>query len=112
MQTIDSTRSSLPELVQAVDEDGAYYCVCKELGLNKRYHKLAHEFFLRLEHLIRLGVVVNDLDLGMVDFPHRIGSKRVHLCWQLGEKKIAHWHECKGCQERQPVLDVDMMLRR
>ncbi len=111
MQFIDSTRSALPEMVQATDEDGAYYYVCKELSLNKQYHKLAHEFFTRLDHLIRIGVIVNDLDLGMVDFPHRLGAKRVQLCWRMGEKKIGHWHECKECQERQPVMDVDAMLK-
>jgi hypothetical protein len=39
-----------------------------------------------------LGVLVKDLDTGLVDFPARRGGEDVLLCWQLGEDEVAFWH--------------------
>jgi hypothetical protein len=43
----------------------------------------------RLEHL---GVLVKDLDRGLVDFPAVRDGEEVLLCWQVGEETVAHWH--------------------
>src|SRR3954469_9721770 len=42
--------------------------------------------------LQRLGVLVKDLDTGLVDFPARHDGEEVLLCWQLGEDEIGFWH--------------------
>jgi hypothetical protein len=42
--------------------------------------------------LDELGVVVKDLDAGLVDFPAERDGRRVFLCWQLGEERVAYWH--------------------
>ncbi|MGH9018716.1 MAG: DUF2203 domain-containing protein [Acidimicrobiales bacterium] len=40
-----------------------------------------------------LGIVVRDVERGLVDFPCRHRSGRVvQLCWQLGEEDLAWWH--------------------
>src|SRR6188472_1605358 len=44
------------------------------------------------ERLERLGVLVKDLDSGLVDFPALLEGEEVLLCWQVGEEKVAHWH--------------------
>ena len=38
------------------------------------------------------GVIVKDLDTGLVDFPALREGEEILLCWQLGEKEVAHWH--------------------
>jgi hypothetical protein len=45
-----------------------------------------------VEELQSLGLLVKDLDEGLVDFPSRIGDEEVLLCWRLGEPVVAFWH--------------------
>src|SRR5215213_960782 len=46
-----------------------------------------------VQELERLGVLVKDLDRGLVDFPAlRRDGEEVLLCWQVGEDEIAYWH--------------------
>lgn len=46
-----------------------------------------------LAELEERGVVLRDLERGLVDFPSRHASGReVLLCWQLGEPDLAWWH--------------------
>ena len=41
----------------------------------------------------RLGVVVKDVNTGLIDFPALRGDREVFLCWRYGEPAVAHWHE-------------------
>jgi len=45
-----------------------------------------------LDQIHRLGVVVKDLDTGLVDFPAVRGEEEIFLCWQVGEDEIRYWH--------------------
>lgn len=57
-----------------------------------------------LERLDELGVVVKDLDAGLVDFPSERDGRTVLLCWQLGEDSVAWWHDLDtGFAGRQPL---------
>ena len=57
-----------------------------------------------LESLDELGVVVKDLDAGLVDFPSDRDGELVLLCWQLGEERVAWWHTLDaGFASRQPL---------
>jgi hypothetical protein len=49
-----------------------------------------------LEALEELGVLVKDLDSGLVDFPSERDGEDVLLCWQLGEERVAWWHTLDG----------------
>ena len=40
-----------------------------------------------------LGVVVKDLDYGLVDFPADRYGESVLLCWRYGEPEVAYWHK-------------------
>jgi hypothetical protein len=54
-----------------------------------------------------LGGHVKDLEVGLVDFYSlRGGRDEVFLCWRLGEKRIAFWHDLEsGFGGRHPVQD-------
>jgi hypothetical protein len=57
-----------------------------------------------VEELEGLGVLVKDLDRGLVDFPSLRDGKEVLLCWQVGEDEIAFWHGLdEGFAGRKPV---------
>lgn len=43
--------------------------------------------------LAELGGRVEDCSRGIVDFPTFIHGRKVFVCWKLGEKTAAHWHE-------------------
>ncbi len=50
------------------------------------------------------GVLLKDLDRGLLDFPALYHGERVLLCWMLGEPRIDHWHRVEdGFRGRRPV---------
>lgn len=52
------------------------------------------EITRRVRNIAALGVLVKDLDTGLIDFPTLRGGREVYLCWRLGEgSRIAWWHE-------------------
>jgi len=66
------------------------------------------EAFLELRALLgeleTEGVVVRDLDRGLVDFPALMEGREVFLCWEAGEDEVSHWHELEeGYRGRQPL---------
>lgn len=51
-----------------------------------------------------LGVLIKDLDIGLIDFPAWRDGREIYLCWRLGEPSIAYWHETtSGFADRQPI---------
>jgi len=45
-----------------------------------------------MERIEELGVLVKDLDTGLVDFPTLFKGEEVYLCWRMDEADIDHWH--------------------
>ena len=66
---------------------------------------IARQLSLRVERIQRLGIVVRDIESGLIDFPSVRGDRVVHLCWQRGEPlEIRWWHEVEaGFAGRQPI---------
>jgi hypothetical protein len=57
-----------------------------------------------LEGLDAIGVLVKDVDAGLVDFPSVRDGREVFLCWQLGEEELAWWHTIEdGFRGRRPL---------
>jgi hypothetical protein len=57
-----------------------------------------------LAEIDSIGVLVKDLEQGLLDFPSVMDGKTVLLCWKLGEPTIAHWHtEEEGFAGRKPL---------
>jgi len=51
-----------------------------------------------------LGVLVKDLDTGLVDFPTLFHGEEVYLCWRMDEDDIDHWHGVnEGFNGRRPI---------
>ena len=60
-----------------------------------------------VEELTAEGIVVRDLDAGLVDFPARLDDGRQYLlCWVLGEPAVEWWHWPEtGFAGRRPLSD-------
>ncbi len=50
------------------------------------------------------GIMVKDIEQGLVDFPHMMDGRVVFLCWIAGESEIRFWHDLTtGLAGRQPL---------
>ena len=58
-----------------------------------------------LETVAQAGIVLRDIDRGLVDFPALIDGREVYLCWELGEDEVAYWHELEGGYGGREPLD-------
>ena len=66
------------------------------------------EAFLEVRRLLlalqEAGLVVRDVERGLIDFPSILDGREVYLCWELGEDEVAWWHELDaGYRGRQPL---------
>jgi hypothetical protein len=51
------------------------------------------------------GIILRDLERGLVDFPTLWEDREVYLCWLLGESSIQFWHEIDtGFSSRQSLV--------
>src|SRR5262245_40175148 len=61
-----------------------------------------------LHQIKEMGVLLEDADTGLCDFPYMRHGQVVYLCWRLGEDSIGHWHETEtGFAGRQPLDETD-----
>ena len=57
-----------------------------------------------LQHLESLGIVVRDLEAGLVDFPTVRDGEPAWLCWRLSDPDLAFWHTTReGFASRRPL---------
>lgn len=62
-----------------------------------------------LAEIEKAGVLVKDLDIGLIDFMTLYQGREVCLCWKLGEDGIHFWHgEDEGFRGRKPI-DEDFL---
>ena len=66
------------------------------------------EAFLDVRRLLsgiqELGIVVRDVDRGLIDFPAIREGHEVYLCWQLDEQAVGFWHDLEsGYGGRRPI---------
>lgn len=76
-------------------------------GGNPTLSRMVKSFdrFDELIHKIQdLGVLIKDINIGLLDFPALRNDREVYLCWKHGEGEIAFWHEiADGFAGRQPL---------
>ncbi|MGH2453140.1 MAG: DUF2203 domain-containing protein [bacterium] len=86
----------------ALEDDPA---TLTEIGEDQqRVERLEKEFGEAAGELERRGVLLRDLDMGLVDFPSLAGSAQIYLCWKVGEASIGFWHGLnEGYAARKPL---------
>jgi hypothetical protein len=57
-----------------------------------------------VERLSGEGIVLRDVETGLVDFPATREGRLVYLCWRLGEDSVRFWHDVEaGFGGRRPL---------
>jgi hypothetical protein len=57
-----------------------------------------------IEQLEGTGVMIKDVDQGLLDFPSKRFDEEVWLCWKAGEDEIKFWHaKDEGFMGRKPL---------
>lgn len=66
---------------------------------------VARQLALRVERIQQMGIVVRDVQSGLIDFPSVRDDRVVQLCWRRGEPlELRWWHEVEaGFAGRQPL---------
>jgi hypothetical protein len=58
------------------------------------------EAFLEVRRLLgtlqEAGILVRDIDRGLIDFPAIRAGEEVYLCWELGEDAVEYWHDVES----------------
>lgn len=76
-------------------------------GGSKLASRAANQFH-EMETLVRriqaMGVMIKDVNAGLVDFPAMRDGREVYLCWRYDEEAVMFWHDIDaGFAGRQPV---------
>ena len=87
-----------------INYEDEFEFITNEINSRKNSHKLYYQFYMLLEEILNYGVIVKDLNFGLVDFYSKYNDQEIFLCWQLGENKIKYWHEAdSGYDARKPI---------
>ena len=92
------------ELVTAIGGNGGGYAATDLNAAQSELGGLADAALACVEKLEELGVVLKDIDSGLLDFPSEREGEEVLLCWRVGEDSVAFWHGlADGFAGRKPI---------
>jgi hypothetical protein len=92
------------QLVQRIAGNGGDFDPQEPRALEEEFEREGREVARCVEQLESLGVLVKDLDRGLVDFPALRDGEEILLCWEVGEDEIAYWHGLdEGFAGRKPL---------
>lgn len=73
-------------------------------NLQQRLDSETHELTTLVERLEKIGCILRDVDIGLVDFPAVAHGIPIFLCWRVGEEGIQFWHgRDEGYAGRKPL---------
>lgn len=82
----------------------------EELASLRTKHQLLDDTVTNwVEHFLEKGIILRDMERGLLDFPYRPNDPKYHdevffLCWQYGEDGIFYFHAPEdGYAGRKPV---------
>src|SRR5690348_7471531 len=92
------------ENLLAIGGNGVGYAASDLNTARTELEQLAEQVAEAVRELDGAGVVVKDLDVGLLDFPGVRDGEEVELCWQVGEDSVAYWHPLEaGFAGRKPI---------
>lgn len=77
----------------------------EEQVLKQKWEAYEAAFNRWVRHFIEQGILIRDLDRGLIDFPYQSKSgEPFFLCWQLGEDGLFYFHDTQeGFGGRKPI---------
>lgn len=125
--TVKSANQALPDIIQKyryalrcgmdvskagknlenlTEDDFQSYIEAKQ-NLNSKIVK----YYSAISALEDTGVIIKDMEQGLLDFPSRRFDDEIWLCWKSGESEIKFWHEKdSGFNGRKPIQTSDESL--
>ena len=92
------------ELTRRIAGNGGALDARRVATLAARVNREAEAVARSVSRIQELGVLVKDLDRGLIDFPALRGDEEVLLCWEVGEDDVAYWHGLEeGFAGRRPL---------
>ena len=119
--TVEEANALLPRLKELLDDLAIHRDALREKAahlepilqaaktngggrVGSEYGVEAYNLYLAIERIRELGVLLKDLDMGLLDFPHERDGRVVFLCWHPPEERVGYWHEIEaGYAGRQPL---------
>lgn len=90
--------------VAQIGGNGVGYAASDLNAAQAELEQLSEQVASTIAELEVLGVVVKDLDAGLLDFPGLRDGVEVELCWQVGEDAVMYWHPLEaGYRGRKPI---------
>jgi hypothetical protein len=103
-RALDEAQERAEEVSSRISGNGGGLPPARLAEVNDLVSRRATVLARALEQVQSLGVIVKDLDTGLVDFPSRREGEDVLLCWQLGEDEVGYWHGYDdGYAGRRPI---------
>ena len=79
--------------------------------LKQQLNRAIIQFYGAIAELEQTGVMIKDIDQGLLDFPSKRFEEEIWLCWKEGETEIKFWHEIdSGFNGRKPITVSDESL--
>lgn len=106
--TLEEASALLPDLRQRISEiqrlresmQNPDFKVLFQNAWSNGGGKIGIAFFQLLHHLLeqivaiqQKGVILRDIKTGLVDFPARLGNRKIFYCWKIDEDEIRYWHD-------------------
>ncbi len=119
--TVEEANALLPKLQELLDDLAFHRDAMREKAphlepilrasatdgggrIGSEYGVEAYKLYLAIGRIQELGVLLKNLDMGLLDFPHEREGRVVFLCWHPPEERIEYWHEIEaGYAGRQPL---------
>ena len=75
--------------------------------LRLRMKGIVDQMAAAVAHLDGLGIMLRDIEQGLIDFPALVSGRQIWLCWQSGETDISFWHELEtGFASRRLLIEL------
>jgi hypothetical protein len=92
------------ELMRRIASNGGAFDARQVATLDAQVKREGQALARTVARIQELGVLVKDLDRGLIDFPALRGDEEVLLCWQVGEDDVSYWHGLEdGFAGRRPL---------
>ncbi len=119
--TVEEANALLPRLRELLDDVAAHRDAIREKAphvepilrasalngggrVGSEYGVETYKLYLAINRIRELGVLLKDLNTGLLDFPHEREGRVVFLCWRPPEERVAYWHEIEaGFAGRRPL---------
>ena len=107
IEEVVDKREEFSRMIEVTGDEGFQFVVNTNVKASMLFHAHCLEFYDLIHQVLEKGMILKDLDQGLIDFPFALKNKDALLCWKLGEKGILYWHDKNaGYQGRQLIVNL------